>query len=110
VTAVESRKSKPSFLFGLGQFKFNPASIGNTLIRIIINGGFAKNVPPVNPKYRMINGLTCFATISDIEQGGGINSNLLGKCLAIAEKLGFNTIYGIALHKNRNMLALGKKL
>lgn len=48
--------------------------------------------------------------VGDAWQGGGIGSTLLRKCLAIAEKQGFDTIYGIALHENRDMLALGKKL
>jgi len=43
-------------------------------------------------------------------QGQGIGSNLLEKCLSIAEKQGFKTVHGIVLHENRNMLALGKKL
>lgn len=34
----------------------------------------------------------------------------LEKCLSIAKKQGFESVYGIVLHENRNMLALGKKL
>ena len=48
--------------------------------------------------------------VGDAWQGKGIGSNLLEKCLSIAEKQGFETIHGIVLHENRNMLALGKKL
>jgi acetyltransferase len=48
--------------------------------------------------------------VGDAWQGKGIGSNLLEKCLSIAEKQGFKTVHGIVLHDNRNMLALGKKL
>jgi acetyltransferase len=48
--------------------------------------------------------------VGDAWQGKGIGGNLLEKCLSIAEKQGFETVHGIVLHENRNMLALGKKL
>ena len=48
--------------------------------------------------------------VGDAWQGKGIGSNLLEKCLSIAEKQGFKTVHGIVLKENRNMLALGKKL
>ena len=48
--------------------------------------------------------------VGDAWQGKGIGSNLLEKCLSIAEKQGFKTVHGIVLRENRNMLALGKKL
>jgi acetyltransferase len=48
--------------------------------------------------------------VGDAWQGKGIGSSLLEKCLSIAEKHGFNTVTGIVLHENKNMLALGKKL
>jgi acetyltransferase len=48
--------------------------------------------------------------VGDAWQGQGIGSNLLGKCLSIAEKQGFESVHGIVLRENRNMLALGKKL
>jgi acetyltransferase len=48
--------------------------------------------------------------VGDAWQGKGIGSNLLEKCLSIAEKQGFQTVHGVVLHENRNMLALGKKL
>jgi acetyltransferase len=48
--------------------------------------------------------------VGDAWQGQGIGSNLLEKCLSIAEKQGFESVHGIVLHENRNMLALGKKL
>ena len=48
--------------------------------------------------------------VGDAWQGKGIGSNLLEKCLSIAEKQGFESVHGIVLHENRNMLALGKKL
>jgi len=40
----------------------------------------------------------------------GIGSSLLERCLAIAEKRGFQVVSGIVLNDNRSMLALGKKL
>jgi acetyltransferase len=48
--------------------------------------------------------------VGDAWQGKGIGSNLLEKCLSIAEKRSFETVHGIVLPENRNMLALGKKL
>ena len=48
--------------------------------------------------------------VGDAWQGRDIGSNLLEKCLSIAEKQGFKTVHGIVLHENNNMLALGKKL
>ena len=48
--------------------------------------------------------------VGDAWQGKGIGGNLLEKCLAIAEKQGFESVHGIVLNENRNMLALGKKL
>ncbi len=48
--------------------------------------------------------------VGDAWQGRGIGSNLLEKCLSIAEKQGYKTVHGIVLRENRNMLSLGKKL
>jgi acetyltransferase len=48
--------------------------------------------------------------VGDAWQGEGIGSSLLEKCLSIAEKRGFETVHGIVLQDNRNMLALGEKL
>ncbi len=48
--------------------------------------------------------------VGDAWQGKGIGSSLLEKCLAIAEKQGFETVHGIVLRENRNMIMLGKKL
>jgi acetyltransferase len=48
--------------------------------------------------------------VGDDWQGKGIGGNLLEKCLSIAEKQGFESVHGIVLHENRNMLSLGKKL
>ena len=39
-----------------------------------------------------------------------IGASLVRRCLMIAEKRGFNHIHGIVMKKNRNMLALAKKL
>ena len=48
--------------------------------------------------------------VGDAWHGKGIGSNLLEKCLSIAEKQGFESVHGIVMHENRNMLSLGKKL
>jgi acetyltransferase len=48
--------------------------------------------------------------VGDAWQGKGIGASLLEKCLSIARKRGFQTIHGIVLAENRNMIALGKKL
>jgi acetyltransferase len=48
--------------------------------------------------------------VGDSSHGKGIGSNLLGKCLEIAEKRGFQKVYGFVLRDNESMLALGKKL
>ncbi len=48
--------------------------------------------------------------VDDAWQGRGIGSNLLKRCLSIAEKHGFETVHGIVLKENKNMLLLGKKL
>jgi acetyltransferase len=48
--------------------------------------------------------------VDDAWQGRGVGSNLLKKCLSIAEKQGFETVHGIVLKENKNMLLLGKKL
>jgi acetyltransferase len=48
--------------------------------------------------------------VGDAWQGKGIGSNLLEKCLSIAEKQGFQSVHGVVLDENRYMLALGKKL
>lgn len=46
--------------------------------------------------------------VGDSSHGKGIGSNLLGKCLEIAEKRGFQKVYGFVLRENESMLALGK--
>jgi acetyltransferase len=48
--------------------------------------------------------------VGDSSHGKGIGSNLLGKCLEIAKKRGFQKVYGFVLRENESMLALGKKL
>ena len=48
--------------------------------------------------------------VGDPWHGIGIGSNLLEKCLAIAENRGFQRVHGIVLGENRSMLAMGKKL
>ncbi len=48
--------------------------------------------------------------VGDAWQSRGIGSNLLGKCLSIAEKQGYTMVLGVVLKENQNMLAMGKKL
>jgi acetyltransferase len=48
--------------------------------------------------------------VGDPWHGRGIGALLLQKCLDIAKDRGFETIMGLVLKENRNMLALGKKL
>ena len=48
--------------------------------------------------------------VGDVWQGKGIGLNLLKNCLSIAEKQGYETVHGIVLQENKNMLALGKRL
>jgi acetyltransferase len=48
--------------------------------------------------------------VSDPWQGKGVGALLLRHCLAIAERRGFENIFGIVKVENRNMLALGRKL
>ena len=43
-------------------------SVGHTLIRQLIQGGFAGAVYPVNPKYQDIEGLTCYGTLADLPE------------------------------------------
>jgi acetyltransferase len=48
--------------------------------------------------------------VGDPWHGKGIGSSLLEKCLAIAERRGFQRVHGIVLRGNQSMLVLGKKL
>jgi acetyltransferase len=48
--------------------------------------------------------------VGDPWHGQGIGSNLLEKCLKIAEKQGFRQVHGFVLRENKSMLALGEKL
>jgi acetyltransferase len=44
------------------------ASVGNTVLRNLIDGGFDGRVYPVNPKHRAINGITCFKSVRDLPE------------------------------------------
>jgi acetyltransferase len=48
--------------------------------------------------------------VGDAWQGKGIGAELLKKCLNIAKERGVETIWGLVLTENTQMLALGKKL
>jgi len=41
-----------------------PARVGTVVLRNLLQGGFAGPVWPVNPKYRMLEGIACYPTIS----------------------------------------------
>ncbi len=43
-------------------------SVGHTLIRQLILGGFAGALYPVNPKYEDIAGLTCYGALADLPE------------------------------------------
>jgi acetyltransferase len=42
-------------------------TIGNTLMRNLIDSGFAGTVLPVNPKYKNIHGFVCYESVSHLE-------------------------------------------
>ncbi len=48
--------------------------------------------------------------VGDHWQGRGVGAKLLEKCLRIAKERGIETIWGIVLRENTQMLALGRKL
>ncbi len=43
-------------------------SVGRVVLRNIVNAGFAGPVWPVNPKYRTIDALACFAGVADLPE------------------------------------------
>jgi acetyltransferase len=48
--------------------------------------------------------------VGDPWQGKGVGAKLLEKCLQIANERGIETVWGIVLRENTQMLALGRKL
>ena len=48
--------------------------------------------------------------VGDPWQGKGVGAKLLEKCLQIAKERGIETVWGIVLRENTQMLALGRKL
>ena len=44
-------------------------TIGNALMRNLLDGGFPGNLLPVNPKYQSIHGHECFKSVSALETG-----------------------------------------
>jgi acetyltransferase len=48
--------------------------------------------------------------VSDACQGKGIGAELLSQCLAIAKGRGIESVMGVVLAENKQMLALGRKL
>jgi acetyltransferase len=48
--------------------------------------------------------------VGDPWQGRGVGAKLLKTCLQIAKERGIETVWGIVLRENTQMLALGRKL
>jgi len=48
--------------------------------------------------------------VSDEWQGKGIGASLLKRCLRIAKQKGLDTVWGLVIAENIQMLKLGKKL
>ena len=46
-----------------------PGSIGNALMKNLIEGGFSKTLLPVNPKYETVHGLAAVGSIRALETG-----------------------------------------
>jgi acetyltransferase len=44
-------------------------TIGNALMRNLVDGGFSGTVLPVNPKYQTMHGQACFESVSALETG-----------------------------------------
>ena len=44
-------------------------TIGNALMKNLVDGGFAGTVLPVNPKYKTMHGQACFESVSVLEAG-----------------------------------------
>ena len=70
-------------------------TIGNALMRNLVDGGFAGTVLPVNPKYQTIRGQACVESVSALETGVDLaiiatpmNSvaDIVGKC--VEKKMG----------------------
>jgi acetyltransferase len=43
-----------------------PDSLGDWSIRNLLKGGFRGNVYPVNPRYQELQGLQCYAALTDL--------------------------------------------
>ncbi len=50
-------------------------TIGNALMRSLVDGGFSGKVLPVNPKYRTIHGKACVESVSVLETGGMLSAS-----------------------------------
>src|SRR4030042_710458 len=44
-------------------------TIGNALMKNLIEGGFSGTLLPVNPKYKAVHGHSSFGSVSDLEMG-----------------------------------------
>ncbi len=44
-------------------------TIGNALMRNLLEGGFSGTILPVNPKYKTIHGLSAYEAVADLEPG-----------------------------------------
>ena len=45
----------------------NPDKMGNFVLANIINGGFAGQITPINPKAETVLGLTAYPSVSDMD-------------------------------------------
>ncbi|MDD3081687.1 MAG: CoA-binding protein, partial [Desulfobacterales bacterium] len=46
-----------------------PGSMGNALMKNLMEGGFPGKLLPVNPKYETVHGIPAVASVSDLETG-----------------------------------------
>ena len=74
-------------------------TIGNALMRNLVDGGFAGNVLPVNPKYQTLHGQACFDSVSALETGVDLAviatpmhsvADIVGEC--VEKKIGGSVI------------------
>ena len=62
---------KPKSLAIVGASE-RPGSIGNSVMKNIVDGGYKGEIFPVNPKHKTICGLKAFASVLDLSKKEGI--------------------------------------
>lgn len=84
-----SRILQPASVAVIGAGR-NPAGIGHTVVRNLVDGGFRGLVYPVNPNIDTLLGLTCWPDVEAIE--GPVDLAVLaipaGQCLAVVDACG----------------------